>query len=202
MELIFLDQTLPWSDRPFHFAKTFFAPYLFQALPAMTISVPSDLQETILRIGSATLMGVIVGIERDWHYKPAGVRVLAMVSMASAAVTMPAVGLLGQPGTKDVLLHTVQGVLSGIGFLGAGVILHGQGKNEVQGLTTAASIWTLAVLGILCGMGEWKVSLVAFGFMLLILTVGRYIERLLTAKHSALEAVLRLNIGQEKNPPR
>src|SRR5438132_1345609 len=97
----------------------------------------------MLRMGMATLLGGILGIDRDLHHKPAGVRVLAMVCMSTAAIVMVSVvaisGIKNPP--VDGILRTVQGVLSGIGFLGAGVIMRAQGRDEVHGMTTATSIW-------------------------------------------------------------
>jgi putative Mg2+ transporter-C (MgtC) family protein len=70
----------------------------------------------------------------------------------------------------------VQGILTGIGFLGAGVILHDE-KHHVTGLTTAATIWVCAALGIVCGLGYWPILGIALVLTLLVLTVGKMIER-------------------------
>ena len=118
-----------------------------------------------LRLGIATVLGAILGIDRDLHRKPAGIRVLALVSMGAAAISM--VSVIVMPGDEthpgDGVLRTVQGVLSGIGFLGAGVIIRAQGKDEIHGLTTAASIWVTAILGMICGLGQWRLATCAFG---------------------------------------
>ena len=152
-----------------------------------------ELHEMILRLGIATLLGAILGIDRDLHRKPAGIRVLALVSMGAAAISM--VSVIVMPGDEthpgDGVLRTVQGVLSGIGFLGAGVIIRAQGKDEIHGLTTAASIWVTAILGMICGLGQWRLATCAFGLASGILLVGRWVE----------QQVLRFAPAPESLPP-
>lgn len=138
----------------------------------------NDLDEILLRLVMATLLGGILGIDRELHRKPAGVRVLSMVSMGSAAIAMVSVAIL--PGDEthpgDGVLRTVQGVLSGIGFLGAGVIMRAAGKEEIHGLTTASLIWIASILGLICGLGQWVLGLSTFGLAGCILIGGRWIE--------------------------
>jgi putative Mg2+ transporter-C (MgtC) family protein len=76
----------------------------------------------------------------------------------------------------DGVLRTVQGVLSGIGFLGAGVIMRAAGKEEIHGLTTASLIWIASILGLICGLGQWVLGLSTFGLAGCILIGGRWIE--------------------------
>ena len=137
-----------------------------------------EVHEMLFRLFVATIFGGILGIDRDLHRKPAGLRVLAMVCMGSAAISM--VSVIAVAGTSkppgDGVLRTIQGVLSGIGFLGAGVIMHAQGKDEVHGITTAASIWIAAILGMICGLGQWMLGLCAFSTAWLILVGGRWLE--------------------------
>ena len=132
----------------------------------------------LFRLGVATLLGGILGIDRDLHHKPAGVRVLALVCMGAAAISM--VSIVAVSGTDkppgDGVLRTIQGVLSGIGFLGAGVIMRATGKDEVHGLTTAASIWVASILGMICGLGQWQLSICAFVMAWVILVGGRWVE--------------------------
>ncbi len=142
---------------------------------------PTDIDqfhEMFFRLGIATLLGGLLGIDRDLHRKPAGVRVLSLVCMGAAAISMVSVvvisGSAEHPG--DGVLRTIQGVLSGIGFLGAGVIMRAQGKDEIHGLTTAASIWVAAILGMICGLGQWMLALCAFGLAWGILVGGRWVE--------------------------
>ena len=137
-----------------------------------------ELSEMMLRLVTATVLGGILGIDRELHRKPAGVRVLSLVCMGAAAITMMSVILMpGDPSHPgDGVLRTVQGVLSGIGFLGAGVIVRAQGRDDIHGLTTAASIWISSILGMICGVGQWRLGLCAFGLAWFIMIGGRWIE--------------------------
>ena len=137
-----------------------------------------EIHEMLLRLGFAMVLGAILGIDRDMHNKPAGLRVLAMVCLGSCAIVMVSITTIstvaGAPG--DGLLRTVQGVLSGIGFLGAGVIMRTQGTDQLHGITTAASIWISAILGMICGTGQWLLATCLFGFAWCILVFGRWVE--------------------------
>ncbi len=138
--------------------------------------------DMLLRLGIATFSGVLIGINRDLHNKPAGLRVLALVAVGSCAVTMGSLLSLSDKGmeAREGMFRTVQGILSGMGFLGAGVILRGSrpGEEEVTGLATAASIWVSCILGILAGLGEWLLGGLTFGVTMLILTLGHSLERI------------------------
>jgi putative Mg2+ transporter-C (MgtC) family protein len=138
----------------------------------------ADIFPMLSRLATATLLGGVLGIDRDLHRKPAGVRVLSMVCMAGAAITMVSIVAVSveKKTVNDGVLRTVQGVLSGIGFLGAGVIMRAQGKEEVHGLATAASIWVAAILGMICGLGQWTLALCTFGMAWVILQGGRWVE--------------------------
>lgn len=139
---------------------------------------PTDMDqihEILFRLGLATLFGTILGIDRDLHRKPAGLRVLAMVGLGACGIIM--VSIMIDHSTSDGILRAVQGVLTGIGFLGAGVIMHAQGKDEVHGLTTAATIWISAIVGIICGAGQFLLACSVFGIAWFLLIGGRWIER-------------------------
>lgn len=138
---------------------------------------PSDfdqIHEILFRLGFATILGAVLGIDRDIHRKPAGLRVLAMVGLGSCGVIMASIMI--EHSTSDGLLRSVQGVLTGIGFLGAGVIMHAQGKDEVHGLTTAATIWISAIVGIACGTGQFQLAFCVFAIAWFLLVGGRWIE--------------------------
>ena len=106
-----------------------------------------DLTEPFLRLLAATVVGTVIGINRDLYGKPTGVRLHALVSIASALLVMLA-GELGS-GTPDhaAASRIIQGIVGGIGFLGAGVILRADKGNRVYHITTAATIWVTAALG-------------------------------------------------------
>jgi len=153
-----------------------------------------DLLDSTLRIVVATLVGVVLGLNRDLHGKPTGVRTLGLVSLGSALVTVATLDFARQYGAFDahvdalsrVLQGLVQGVLTGIGFIGAGVILRGTGKDRIRGLTTAATVWTTAIVGLVCGLGEWAIVLVGVIVMLILLLFG-----------GAFERYVRLHFGHE-----
>ncbi len=138
--------------------------------------------DMLLRLGIATVSGVLIGINRDLHNKPAGIRVLALVAVGSCAVTMGSLLALSDSGmqAREGMFRTVQGILAGMGFLGAGVILRGMNPDDEQvtGLATAASIWISCILGILAGLGEWLLGGLAFGVTMVILTFGHSLERI------------------------
>lgn len=145
--------------------------------------VNSDM-EMILRLGGATLAGAIVGLNRELTHKPAGLRTHALVSLGSAVMTLISVRLMFQSSVADdgAVLRTIQGIITGIGFIGGGVILRLPREQTVHGLTTAASIWIVAALGIACGLADWKIAGVATLLGVIILAAGRPLERKLLGK--------------------
>jgi len=137
--------------------------------------------ESLWRLLLALGCGMCLGLNRDLHHKPAGVRTFSLVSVGSALVTLAATQLL--PTDGGAVGRIIQGVLTGIGFVGAGVIFHGERGRGVAGLTTAAAIWFTAVLGIGCGLGQYALVVMGLVASLAILVIGRPIERL--AEHLA-----------------
>lgn len=136
------------------------------------------LSDTILRLGAATLIGSLIGLNRDLHGKPTGVRTLGLVGLGSALIVLGAMELTPQDAPDpNVVSRVVQGVLTGIGFLGAGVILHSASTSKVHGLTTAACTWLTACVGMMCGTGNWKVLSVAIPLTFLLLIAGGPVER-------------------------
>ncbi len=129
--------------------------------------------EVLCRIAAAVLVGGAIGLNRDLRGKPAGVRTHALVSLGAAVATVVA-GLTSPDPTA--VSRVIQGIITGIGFLGAGVILHPDGRS-VRGLTTAATIWVSATLGIACGVGLWVPVAFGTGFTLLVLVIGGPLER-------------------------
>jgi putative Mg2+ transporter-C (MgtC) family protein len=133
---------------------------------------------------------------------------MAMVSVGSCAVTMGSLLALDVSGTNGAasqasegMFRTVQGILSGMGFLGAGVILRGvrPGEEEVVGLATAASIWVSCILGILAGLGEWLLGGLAFAVTMVILTIGHSLERF-TKRYGLERKELRRQIMSAPKP--
>jgi putative Mg2+ transporter-C (MgtC) family protein len=127
------------------------------------------------RLAGALVVGAIVGINRDLHRKAAGLRTLALVSVGSAILVI--VTILMTHGNGDSLSRVIQGIVAGVGFLGAGVIMHHESDRRVEGLTTAASVWVAAGLGAACGAGLATVAVLALLTTMVILTWGGHVER-------------------------
>jgi len=132
--------------------------------------------EIICRLLIAGVCGAIVGINRDLHHKAAGFRTISLVSIGSALVTLTGTQLTSDPAAVSRIM---QGIMTGIGFLGAGVILHPRAPSRVLGLTTAAAVWLTAGLGVICGLGLYRIALIGLGVALLALMIGGPIEKFL-----------------------
>jgi putative Mg2+ transporter-C (MgtC) family protein len=128
--------------------------------------------EVILRLAAAMVIGGMIGLDRNLHHKPTGVRTLGLVALGSALAVLT----VGRDSQADIS-RVVQGVITGVGFIGAGVILHRASAKSVHGLTTAAAIWVTAALGVLCGLGSWHIVLVAITFVLFLLLFGGSFEK-------------------------
>jgi putative Mg2+ transporter-C (MgtC) family protein len=137
--------------------------------------------EIVLRLGAATVIGSVLGLNREIRGKPAGMRTHALVALGTALVTLTGMVLAGQDGHFDSnsVSRVVQGIVAGIGFLGGGSILKSETGDQISGLTTAASLWVVACLGIACGVGLWPMALVALALALVVLIAGEKVERLL-----------------------
>ena len=125
-----------------------------------------DWSEIVLRLGVATLAGGAIGLNRDLHGKPIGLRTLGLVGLAAAMV----VALTESSGNPDARI--IQGILTGIGFLGAGVIIHADQNVRIRGLTSAACTWLTACIGILCGAGQWKIVIIGLAITFIVLIAG------------------------------
>jgi len=136
-------------------------------------------REILLRLGVATVVGCALGLNREMHAKPAGIRTHGLVCLGSALITLTSLQIAfdGVRLEGSAVLRSVQGIIAGIGFLGGGVIMRDDSQQSVHGLTTAASIWVVACLGIACGAGQWLTALIAVGLTLIVLVVGGQLER-------------------------
>jgi putative Mg2+ transporter-C (MgtC) family protein len=132
------------------------------------------------RLGAALAAGVIIGYERSFHGRPAGLRTHVLVALASAVLMLVTVFEQHwvRTGVEEMRLdptRMAQGIMTGIGFLGAGVIVK-EGLN-VRGLTTAASIWITAAIGVLAGVGLYIPLAMATIMVIIVLSVFRWIEQ-------------------------
>ena len=144
--------------------------------------LPNDeLMVIALRLGVAALIGAAIGFDREVHRKPAGMRTHALVSLG-AAVLVVVVSRAGVGIGSDIaaVSRVIQGIIAGGGFLGGGAILKSAtGAEMVHGLTTAATIWLAACLGVACGAGQWTAAVITGVLALLIVIAGRPVEGLI-----------------------
>jgi putative Mg2+ transporter-C (MgtC) family protein len=124
--------------------------------------------EDILKLVLAIAAGGAIGLERELHHKAAGFRTIILICMGATLVTILDVRM-GSSG------RIAANIVTGIGFLGAGVILHEE--NQIKGLTTAAAVWLSAALGIGIGSGALLLSLVTCAFLIVVMTIFSRFER-------------------------
>ncbi|MBX9901733.1 MAG: MgtC/SapB family protein [Burkholderiaceae bacterium] len=135
--------------------------------------------EIIFRLCSAVLIGCVIGLDRNLHGKPTGIKTLGLVALGASLTTMASSDFTFAQNAIDTsaVSRAIQGVITGVGFLGAGVIIHDRNTDRVRGLTTAASIWVTASMGIVCGLGLWQIASVALVIVLLLFFIGRPLEK-------------------------
>ena len=153
-----------------------------------------DWTEIILRLGVATLAGSAIGLNRDLHDKPIGLKTLGLVSLGTSMLLVM-VHSSDAKIVSDAGSRVIQGILTGIGFLGAGVIVHAGRHFRVRGLTSAACTWLAACIGIVCGLGQWRVVIIALIITFAVLTVGGRMERWLHKRLGGKDGT-----GQEPPP--
>jgi putative Mg2+ transporter-C (MgtC) family protein len=132
--------------------------------------------DAFVRIAVAAALGLTLGLEREFHHKAAGLRTNVLITIGAALFTLMSILLPGGPGDQARIAAQV---VTGVGFLGAGAILHRSG--DVLGLTTAAVIWTDAAVGMAAGAGYLRlaagVTVIVLAVLLLALPLERFIER-------------------------
>lgn len=131
------------------------------------------------RLGAASLAGMIIGLEREWRQKPAGLRTHMLVSLAAAAFTIISFELYHtsleiSPNSSGDPIRVIEGVVAGVAFLGAGVII--QSRGDVRNLTTGATIWMSGATGLACGGGFYIVAGLLVAASLVILVVLGLLE--------------------------
>ncbi|MDG9918745.1 MgtC/SapB family protein [Pseudomonas juntendi] len=128
----------------------------------------SEVTRILLRLLMAAVLGAVLGLEREHRGKSAGVRTHMLVSLGAALFVL-APSMAGAD--AQALSRVIQGIVAGIGFLGAGTILKGNGKDtsHVKGLTTAAGLWMTAAIGTAAGMGREATALISTVLALLVL---------------------------------
>lgn len=123
--------------------------------------------ELIIRLLVSVTLGLMVGVERELAHKPAGLRTHALVCVGACLFTIISVSyFLMDPA------RIVASIVVGVGFIGAGCII-GSGK-QIQGITTAASLWTTAAIGLVVGTGNYFIALIATILVVLILQIKKF----------------------------
>jgi putative Mg2+ transporter-C (MgtC) family protein len=136
--------------------------------------------QLILRLGLATIITAVIGFEREIRGHPAGIRTHALVGLGSALFTIAGAYGFRNAGQADAPARVAAQVVVGIGFIGAGTILrHG---SSVHGLTTAASLWLAAAIGVSIGAGLIALTLVAAAMVLVLLVLGHFTDRYFAAR--------------------
>jgi putative Mg2+ transporter-C (MgtC) family protein len=134
-----------------------------------------EMIEVILKLVLAIALGGLIGLEREASQKPAGFRTNILVCVASAMMMAMASLLVGaKGGTADTLVRMAAGVITGVGFLGAGTIL--QARGTIAGLTTASTLWLVAGLGLVIGAGYYLPALIFTALTITTLLLFRRIE--------------------------
>lgn len=160
---------------PFGFAEGLFS--CFSPLPSGKIALMFLPWDSAVKLLLSFVLGGIVGFEREAHEKPAGLRTHILVAMAATLFTLLSLSnAFGDPAeiARDPA-RVASGILTGMGFLGAGVIISVHG--HVKGITTAASLWITAAVGMAVGIGEYGLAIFTTFLVLLTLTVLVWIEK-------------------------
>ena len=129
-------------------------------------------QDIVLKLVLSILVGGLLGAEREYRSKSAGFRTLTLICLGATIFTILS-QIIGGPGNPD---RIASNIVTGIGFVGAGVVFKGDNTSKVNGVTTAAMIWVTAALGMAIGAGYWLTALVATGMIFVVLFVFSLLE--------------------------
>lgn len=137
----------------------------------------SDLMHhEIAKVLMAALFGAVLGLEREWSGKSAGIRTMMLVCIGSALFTIVSYKMAGlDPDNRSDVTRIASTIVTGIGFIGAGLIF--RSEKSVHGLTTAATVWAVSAIGISLGIGDYSVAGVATVLVWLILVGMHYVEQ-------------------------
>ena len=142
----------------------------------------------IVRLLAAAGAGIALGWPRNLTDKPIGMRTLGLVALGAAVVSLATIRFEGMADNPDAMSRVVQGIIqgimAGISFIGAGVILRDTQARTVEGLTTAATVWVTAALGIACGLAAWTIVGVAVALALILLVGIGWMEGVYSSEPS------------------
>ncbi|KQN96344.1 MgtC/SapB family protein [Paenibacillus sp. Leaf72] len=136
----------------------------------------------VLKLGAALLLGLLIGVDRQLRHKPLGIKTSMVIAVASCLITMVSIEAsteLAHPGMTNMdPMRLAAQIVSGIGFIGAGVILR-RNNDVISGLTTAAMVWSASALGIASGAGFYKEAFTAVGFIIMAVNLVPFVVRAL-----------------------
>ncbi|NIO20202.1 MAG: MgtC/SapB family protein [Candidatus Aenigmarchaeota archaeon] len=126
--------------------------------------------EILIKIVVSAVLGLLIGFERAVHNKPAGMRTHSLVCIGATLFTIVSVSIMGADPSR-----VAAGIVTGIGFLGAGIIF--QSKSRMRGITTATELWVLAAIGLAVGIGFYFAALVTTLIVIFVLIPMKYVEK-------------------------
>lgn len=132
-----------------------------------------QLMHVLIRVLAAVLLGAIVGVQREKVGKPAGLRTHMLVSLGTAVVVL---ACSGSGMGLDGLSRVIQGLVTGVGFIGAGSILKLSDQRDIKGLTTAAGLWMTAAIGVAVGLGTLGLAIIGTALTLIVLALVGWLE--------------------------
>ena len=144
-----------------------------------TVPDAQFLWHVVSRLGAAAFLGGLIGVEREWTGKAAGLRTHMTVALGCAAFMLVALESSDDPTNTA---RVIQGIAAGIGFIGAGTILKRGEEEDIKGLTTAATIWLTAAVGAGAGAGQGWLAFIAVAIAFVILLAFQGIDRWLARK--------------------
>jgi putative Mg2+ transporter-C (MgtC) family protein len=175
-----------------------------ELLQEITIDLQSHAQ-FVVRVALAAILGGLIGLEREWGMREAGLRTNMLISVASCLFTYLGIEALpfGEGIIRDPARIAAQ-IVSGVGFLGAGAVI--QRRNKIQGLTTAATIWMVAAIGMAAGAGAYFSAvfstLITLAALVMLRPFSRKMEEKAYARYKARQAAEQLSGREvEKIPP-
>jgi putative Mg2+ transporter-C (MgtC) family protein len=137
----------------------------------LTFGLPDRqyLFHVLIRLIAAIVLGALIGLQREYAGKPAGLRTHTLVTLGTTVFIL---ACSGSGMSADAVSRVIQGIITGIGFIGAGAILKLNEERDIKGLTTSASIWMAAAIGIAIGLGSLGLAILGTLFTLIILTLA------------------------------
>jgi len=151
---------------------------LWQEL-SLGIASREQFLRVLIRLTAAAVLAGLIGYTRERQHRPAGLRTHILVALGTAVFV---IACTGAGFDNDGLSRVIQGIATGIGFIGAGSIIKLRDRADIKGLTTAAGIWMTCAIGVLTGLGEVGLAIVATVFAFLVFTAVRGVERRLGFK--------------------